>query len=160
MATTEDGRCSNGCGFGGASMKAEQAEPCYPSDRQPSIRIVMMPRDTNPHGTIFGGVILSHIDMSAAIEGHRYHQGRLVTVAMDQVVFKQPVFVGDLVSFFTETVRVGTTSVTVKVSVWAKRNSTSREFVYVTEALVTMVAVDDQFRKVTIQKRSSCGSME
>ena len=135
-------------------MNAEQAEPCYPSDRQPSIRIIMMPRDTNPLGTIFGGVIMSYIDLSAAIEGQRYHSGRLVTVAMDQVVFKQPVFVGDLVSFFTETVRIGKTSVTVKVSVWAKRHSTSPTFVYVTEALVTMVAVDDQFKKLTIQKHS------
>ena len=135
-------------------MRADQAEPCYPSDRQPSIRVIMMPRDTNPFGTIFGGVILSYIDLSAAIEGQRYHSGRLVTVAMDQVVFKQPVFVGDLVSFFTETVRIGKTSVTVKVSVWAKRHSTSPTFVYVTEALVTMVAVDDQFKKVTIHKHS------
>ena len=140
--------------IGGSPMNAEQAEQCYPSDRQPSIRIIMMPRDTNPFGTIFGGVILSYIDLSAAIEGQRYHSGRLVTVAMDQVVFKQPVFVGDLVSFFTETVRIGKTSVTVKVSVWAKRHSTSPTFVYVTEALVTMVAVDDQFKKLTIQKHS------
>jgi acyl-CoA thioesterase YciA len=112
----------------------------------------MMPRDTNPLGTIFGGVIMSHIDVAAAIEAHRYHAGRIVTVAMDQIVFKQPVFVGDLVSFFTETVRIGTTSVTAKVTVWAQR-SRSHEIVYVTEALVTMVAVDDQFRKVPIQNR-------
>jgi acyl-CoA thioesterase YciA len=133
-------------------MKTAQTEACYPSDRQPSIRTIMMPRDTNSFGTIFGGVILSHIDMAAAIECHRYHSGRIVTVAMDKVVFKKPVFVGDLVSFFTETVRVGTTSVTAKVSVWAQRCSSSQEFVYVTEALVTMVAVDDQSRKVPIQK--------
>jgi acyl-CoA thioesterase YciA len=131
-------------------METRQAEARYPNDRQPSIRVVMMPRDTNPFGTIFGGVILSHIDVAAAIEIHRYHPDRLVTVAMDQIVFKQPVFVGDLVSFFTETVRIGTTSATAKVSVWAQRSS--HEFVYVTEALVTMVAVDDQFRKVPIQK--------
>ena len=98
-------------------------------------------------------MILSHIDMAAAIECHRYYPGRIVTVAMDKIVFKQPVFVGDLVSFFTETVRVGTTSVTAKVSVWAQRASKSSELVYVTEALVTMVAVDDQFRKVPIQKQ-------
>jgi acyl-CoA thioesterase YciA len=132
-------------------MTPNQTEASYPSGRQPSIRVVMMPRDTNPLGTIFGGVIMSHIDVAAAIECHRYHPGRIVTVAMDQIVFKQPVFVGDLVSFFTDTVRVGTTSVTAKVSVWAQR-SRSQEFVYVTEALVTMVAVDDQFRKIPIQK--------
>jgi acyl-CoA thioesterase YciA len=120
-------------------MNAAQTETRYPSDRQPSIRIIMMPRDTNAFGTIFGGVILSHIDMAAAVECHRYHPGRIVTVAMDKIVFKHPVFVGDLVSFFTETVRVGTTSVTAKMSVWAQRSSRSHEFVYVTEALVTMV---------------------
>jgi acyl-CoA thioesterase YciA len=132
-------------------METTQTEASYPSDRQPSIRVVMMPRDTNPLGTIFGGVIMSHIDVAAAIECHRYHPGRIVTVSMDKIVFKQPVFVGDLVSFFTDTVRIGTTSVTAKVSVWAQR-SRSHEFVYVTEALVTMVAIDDQFRKVPIQK--------
>ena len=140
--------------IGSSSMVSEITEPRYPTERQPAICIIMMPRDTNPLGTIFGGVILFHIDMSAAIEGHRYHAGRLVTVAMDQVVFKQPVFVGDLVSFFTETVRIGKTSVTVKVSVWAKRHSTAQTFIHVTEALVTMVAVDDQFKKVTIHKHS------
>jgi acyl-CoA thioesterase YciA len=137
-----------------SSLNAAQTKAEYPSDRQPSIRVIMMPRDTNPAGTIFGGVILSHIDLAAAIESHRYHNGRLVTVAMDKIVFKQPVFVGDLVSFFTDTIRVGTTSVTVKVSVWARRSYTKEDFVYVTEALVTMVAVDDQFTKVALQKQS------
>lgn len=134
-------------------MDPMQTEPPrYPSDRQPSIRVVLMPRDVNPLGTIFGGVILSHIDLAAAIEAHCYHPGRMVTVAMDKIVFKQPVFVGDLVSFFTETARVGTTSVTVKVSVWSQRRLTSQEFVYVTEALVTMVAVDEEGKKVPILK--------
>lgn len=125
----------------------------YPHDRQPAIRVVMMPRDTNALGTIFGGVILSHIDLAAAIEAHRYHPGRVVTVAMNQVEFKQPVLVGDLVSFFTDTVKIGKTSITAKVEVWAQRRFGSQEFVYVTEALVTMVAVDDQFHKVPIAPR-------
>lgn len=125
----------------------------YPQDRQPAIRVVMMPRDTNALGTIFGGVILSHIDLAAAIEAHRYHPGRVVTVAMNQVEFKQPVLVGDLVSFFTDTVKIGHTSITAKVEVWAQRRFGSQQFVYVTEALVTMVAVDDQFQKVPIRKR-------
>lgn len=122
-----------------------------PQGREPAIRVVMMPRDTNALGTIFGGVILSHIDLAAAIEAHHYHQGRVVTVAMDKIVFKQPVFVGDLVSFYTETVRIGTTSVTVKVSVWARRRFGSTDYVPVTEAHVTMVAVDDEFHKVPIR---------
>ena len=133
-------------------MHPDQTEVSYPSQRQPSIRVILLPRDTNSFGTIFGGVILSHIDMAAAIECHRHHPGRIVTVAMDKIIFRRPVFVGDLVSFFTETVRVGTTSITAKVSVWAQRRSGGNERVHVTEALVTMVAVDDQFRKVPLQK--------
>jgi acyl-CoA thioesterase YciA len=131
----------------------DELEP--PRGREPAIRVVMMPRDTNALGTIFGGVILSHIDLAAAIEAHQYHHGRVVTVAMDKIVFKQPVLVGDLVSFYTETVRVGTTSVTVKVSVWARRRFGSSEYVPVTEAQVTMVAVDDQFQKVPIRRREA-----
>ncbi len=134
-------------------MDTLQTEAIYPIDRHPSIRVVMMPRDTNPLGTIFGGVILSYIDLAAAIECHHYHRGPMVTVAMEKIVFKQPVHVGDLVSFFTETVRVGTTSVTAKVSVWAQRRLKNDELVYVTEAVSTMVAVDDQFRKVRLHNR-------
>lgn len=123
----------------------------YPADKQPSIRLVMMPRDTNALGTIFGGVILSHIDLAAATEAHRYHPGKLVTVAFDQVEFKQPVFVGDLVSLFTETLRVGRTSITVGVSVWAQRALARGTIVHVTEGRVTLVAVDEQLKPTPIQ---------
>ena len=116
----------------------------FPNAQQPSIRAVMMPRDTNALGTIFGGVILSHIDLAAAIEAHRWWPHRLVTVAMDKIEFKQPVFVGDLVSLFTETLRVGRTSITVRVSVWAQRAQDRSQCVQVTEATVTLVAVDDE----------------
>lgn len=122
----------------------------YPRNRVPSIRRVMMPRDTNAFGTIFGGVILAEIDLAAAVEAHHHHSGRMVTVAMDGVVFKAPVFVGDLVSFFTETVRVGTTSIRVKVCVWAERRFSLDEDVFVTEAEVTMVAVDPHGAKVPV----------
>jgi acyl-CoA thioesterase YciA len=125
----------------------------YPADRVPSIRQVMMPRDTNALGTIFGGVILAQVDLAAAIEAHKSHPSRIVTVSMDKVVFKQPVFVGDLVSFFTDTVRIGRTSITAHVSVWAQRRFGGGEFVHVTEADVTMVAVDDQFRPTPILRR-------
>ena len=97
------------------------AEATYPKDKIPAIRRLMMPRDTNALGTIFGGVILSEIDLAAAIEAHRWHPSKVVTVSMDKVEFKQPVFTGDLVSFFTETKRVGRSSITVHVSVWAER---------------------------------------
>ena len=120
--------------------------------RQPAIRVVLMPKDTNALGTIFGGIILSYIDQAGAVEGHRHVPlpGRLVTVAMREVVFHSPVFVGDLVSFYTETLRVGRTSVTVKVTVEAERsNGTGR--VKVTEAEVVYVHVDQGNQPVPIE---------
>ena len=135
-------------------MTRDEPAPVYPADQVPSIRRLMMPRDTNALGTIFGGVILSHIDLAAAIEAHRYHSGRVATVAMDKVVFKQPVFVGDLVSFFTNLVRIGRTSMTVHVAVWAQRRFGAAEYVPVTEALVTMVALDEAMRKTPLERRS------
>jgi acyl-CoA thioesterase YciA len=125
----------------------------FPDHNCPAIRQVMMPRDTNAVGTIFGGVILAQVDLAAAIEAHKYHEGKVVTVAMDKVEFKQPVWVGDVVSFFTETVRVGRTSLTVKVRVWAQRRFGGGENSHVTEADVTMVCVDDQFRPIPINRR-------
>src|SRR6185369_10470065 len=90
---------------------------------QPAIRVIMMPKDTNALGTIFGGIILSYIDQAGAVEAHRHDCRRLVTVALREVEFHAPVFVGDLVSFNTETLRVGKTSVTVKVVVEAERRT-------------------------------------
>jgi len=121
-------------------------------NRCPAIRRIMMPRDTNAFGTIFGGVILSEIDLAAAVQAHQHHSGKLVTVAMDEIVFRAPVFVGDCVSFFTETLRTGTTSVTVRVDVWASRRFSRGDDVHVTEAQVTMVAVDDRGKKVQLSK--------
>lgn len=132
-------------------MSATPEEPTYPPDVMPAIRRLMMPRDTNAVGSIFGGVILAEIDLAAAIEAHRHHPGRVVTVAMDKIEFHRPVFVGDLVSFFTTTMRLGRTSITVKVSVWSDRRFMSGERVHVTEAQVTMVAVDDQWNKVQVK---------
>ena len=131
-------------------MSQDQEQTQFPADKIPSIRQVMMPRDTNALGTIFGGVILSQIDLAAAIEAHKYHPAKIVTVSMDKVVFKQPVFVGDLVSFYTEMKRIGTTSITAHVSVWAQRRFGGGRFVHVTEADVTMVAVDDEMKPVPI----------
>lgn len=118
------------------------------SKLNPALRITLLPRDTNRHGTIFGGVILSHIDLAAAVEAREscgLHN--FVTVAMDKVVFHAPVFVGDVVSFYTETVKVGRTSVTIRVLVEAKRPE-NRETVKVTEAEVVFVAVDENRRPV------------
>ena len=109
----------------------------------------MMPRDTNAHGTIFGGVILSYIDQAGAIEARRQGCGMMLTVSMDKIVFHQPVQVGDLVSFWTETLRIGTTSITTKVTVDSIR-SAGRERVMVTEAQVVYVNVDEKGRPTPI----------
>ena len=106
---------------------------------EPAIRVLMMPRDTNAHGTIFGGVILSYVDQAGAIEARRQGLQFMVTVSMDRVVFHEPVYVGDLVSFWTETLRIGTTSITTKVTVEAIRTGNPNKRVTVTEAQVVYV---------------------
>ncbi len=108
----------------------------------PAIRVIMMPKDTNALGTIFGGVILSYLDQAGAVEAHRHCSGRIVTVAMREVVFHAPVLVGDLVSFYATTQRIGTTSVTVRVEVEAERGHPGGPKVKVTGAEVVFVHVD------------------
>ena len=125
-----------------------------PKWNEPAIRVLMMPRDTNAHGTIFGGVILSYIDQAGAIEARRQGSRLMVTVSMDKIVFHAPVFVGDLVSFWTETLRIGTTSITTKVMVDSIR-SASRERVMVTEAQVVYVNVDENGRPTPIRSAES-----
>ena len=113
----------------------------------------MMPRDTNAHGTIFGGVILSYIDQAGAIEARRQGSQFMVTVSMDKVVFHEPVFVGDLVSFWTETMRIGNTSITVKVKVEAIRGQDPNKKVLVTEAQVVYVNIGEDRRPKTIERK-------
>jgi acyl-CoA thioesterase YciA len=124
------------------------------SDRFPAIRVTMLPRDTNAHGTIFGGVILSYIDLAGGIECRRQFPQKFVTKAMREVVFVAPVFLGDLVTFYTRTIRVGTSSITVDVEVEVERIGVSgtKEVVRVTEAEVIYVAVSDTGHSVPIQK--------
>jgi acyl-CoA thioesterase YciA len=119
----------------------------------PAIRLTMMPRDTNAHGTIFGGVILSYIDTAGAVEAIRStgHE-RFVTVAMREVVFHEPVFVGDMVSFYAKTIKTGNTSVTVQIEVEAERFGKHEKKARVTQAEVVYVAVDEQRNKVKIAK--------
>ncbi len=120
------------------------------SELQPAIRVVMMPRDTNPLGTIFGGIILSYIDQAGTVEARRHSERKLVTVAMHEVKFIAPVFVGDLVSFYTETIRVGTTSITVRVTVDARRGNPPHETVRVTQAEVVYVAIEAPGQPVSV----------
>lgn len=113
-------------------------------ERIPAIKVLLLPKDTNAYGTIFGGVILSHIDLASSVEARKVAAHHYVTKAMREVEFHQPVFLGDIVNFFTETVRLGRTSITVKVSVEAERWGAGRgERVKVTEAEVVLVALND-----------------
>lgn len=122
---------------------------------QPVIRVTMMPRDTNAHGTIFGGVLLSYIDQAGAIEAARQVRQKLVTVAIKEVVFHEPVHVGDVVSFFGSVKRLGRTSITVSVEVIATRMMMSEHptDVKVTEAELTFVAIDDQGNPTPIKQK-------
>ena len=121
--------------------------------RNVAIRLTMMPRDTNHHGTIFGGIILSYIDVAGGVEAVR-HTGHdlFVTVAMKEVIFHEPVFVGDLVSFYAETVKVGNTSITIRVVVEAERFGSRGQVVRVTEAEVVFVAINKNREKIKIGK--------
>ena len=126
-----------------------------PKWHEPAIRVLMMPRDTNAQGTIFGGVILSFIDQAGAIEARRQGARVMVSVAMDKIVFHEPVFVGDLISFWCETLRIGTTSITVKVTVEANRYNDPNEKVLVTEAQVVYVNLGDDRKPTPIVRRAS-----
>jgi acyl-CoA thioesterase YciA len=125
------------------------------ANRDAAIRLTMMPRDTNAHGTVFGGIILSYIDVAGGVEAVRHtRHNRFVTVAMKEVIFHEPVYMGDLVSFYAETTNVGNTSITIHVVVEAERFGTPGVTVKVTEADVTYVAVDEARNKVKIGTRS------
>jgi len=119
--------------------------------KEPTLRVTLLPRDTNARGTIFGGVILSHIDLAAAIAAHRYAPRNFVTKAMREVDFIAPVHVGDVVSFYAEVSREGRTSITVRVEVEAERFKDPKTRVRVTEAEVVYVAVDDNGRPIPVR---------
>lgn len=120
-----------------------------PSDREPVIRIIPMPQDTNPNGDIFGGWIMSQVDIAGSIVAVQRIKGRMATVAVNSFVFKKPVYVGDLVSVYGNITRVGNTSLTVYLEVFAERRMIgdfSQEVVKVTEAEFTYVAIDKNGR--------------
>jgi acyl-CoA thioesterase YciA len=125
-----------------------------PQGKDPTLRVVPMPADENQAGDIFGGWIMSQVDIAGSVAAVRIARGRVATVAVNSFQFKQPVLVGDLVSFYADVVRVGRTSITVNVEVYAQRRPEREEVVKVTEATLTYVAIDDkrQPRVVTAQQ--------
>ena len=122
-------------------------------DKQPTLRVATMPADTNPAGDVFGGWIMAQVDIAGGIVAAQRARGRVATVAVNAFVFKQPVSVGDVVSFYADVVRVGRTSVTVDVEVFALRHPTDPVVVKVTEATLTYVAVDANGLKREISVR-------
>ena len=114
-----------------------------PQDREPTIRVLAMPTDTNAAGDIFGGWIMSQVDIAGSIVAYRRARGRVVTVAVNSFEFHQPVFVGDLISCYAEVTRIGRTSLSVQVEVYAERNRQQEECIKVTQATLTYVAVGE-----------------
>ena len=132
-------------------MRVEESNAvnALPVGKQPTLRVVPMPADANPAGDIFGGWIMAQVDIAGSLPAIRRARGRVATVAVNSFVFKQPVFVGDVVSFYADIVKVGRTSITVDVAVYAQRGlrqGNDEVCIKVTEAVLTYVAVDENRR--------------
>ncbi|MDO8375417.1 MAG: acyl-CoA thioesterase [Polaromonas sp.] len=115
-----------------------------PLDKELVLKVIPMPADCNANGDIFGGWVMAQVDLAGSVIPARYAEGRMATVAVNEFIFKQPVRVGDILSFYSELTRIGRTSMTVKVEVYAERFRSQGRYIKVTEASVTYVAIDDQ----------------
>ena len=123
------------------------SEPvALPTDKELVLKVIPMPGDTNGNGDIFGGWVMAQVDLAGSVLPARYTQGRMATVAVNEFVFKQPVRVGDILSFFSSVTRIGRTSVTVQVEVYAEHFERQGQYMKVTQALLTYVAIDDHGR--------------
>ena len=123
-----------------------------PLDKELVLKVIPMPADCNANGDIFGGWVMAQVDLAGSVIPARHTQGRMATVAVNEFIFKQPVRVGDILSFFSEVTRIGRTSVTVKVEVFAERFRSQGSYIKVTEASVTYVAIDEQGKPREILK--------
>ena len=127
-----------------------------PTDQELVLKVIPLPSDTNANGDSFGGWVMAQVDLAGAVLPARIAQGRMATVAVNEFIFKQPVRVGDILSFFGSIKRIGRTSVTVQIEVFAERFSDQGRYIKVTEALLTYVAIDDQGRpRVLPQARTA-----
>ena len=133
-------------------MKKRAPETVLPKGKAPMLRVVPMPADANHNGDIFGGWIMSQVDVAGGVLAGRIARGRVATVAVNSFVFKHPVQIGDLLSLYSEVVRVGNTSVTISVEVYAERSPQDIKVVKVTEATLTYVAIDKNGRPRPIPK--------
>ena len=123
-----------------------------PTDKELVLKVIPMPADCNANGDIFGGWVMAQVDLAGSVVPARYVDGRMATVAVNQFIFKQPVRVGDILSFFAEVTRIGNTSITVQVEVYAERFRSQKKYVKVTEASLTYVAIDDAGKPRKIEK--------
>jgi acyl-CoA thioesterase YciA len=123
-----------------------------PTDKELVLKVVPMPADCNANGDIFGGWVMAQVDIAGAIVPARYTRGRMATVAVNQFIFKQPVRVGDILSFFAGVTRIGNTSITVQVEVFAERFTAQQRYIKVTEASLTYVAIDSSGRPRPVPK--------
>ena len=124
-----------------------------PNDAELVLKVIPMPADCNQSGDIFGGWVMAQVDLAGAVLPARYVNGRIATVAVNEFIFKQPVKVGDILSFFSSVTRIGNTSITVKVEVFAERFSLQGVYLKVTEANLTYVAIDGNGKPIPIQRR-------
>jgi len=129
-----------------AQTRAAPLLKSLPADMELVLKVIPMPADTNSNGDIFGGWVMAQVDLAGSVIPARYTGGRMATVAVNEFIFKQPVRVGDILSFYASLIRMGRTSVTVKVEVFAERIRRQGEYVKVTEATLTYVAIDDEGR--------------
>ncbi|WP_332776295.1 acyl-CoA thioesterase [Polaromonas sp.] len=123
-----------------------------PDDKELVLKVIPMPADCNANGDIFGGWVMAQVDLAGSVIPARHVDGRMATVAVNQFIFKQPVRVGDILSFFASLTRIGTTSITVQVEVYAERFRSQGQYIKVTEASLTYVAIDEQGRPRKIAK--------
>lgn len=132
-------------------MKKNSTLALLPTDKELVLKVIPMPKDCNANGDIFGGWVMAQVDLAGAVLPARHVKGRLATVAVNQFVFKQPVKVGDILSFFSAVTRVGKTSISVQVEVYAERFQSQGQYIKVTEASLTYVAIDDNGKPRSIQ---------
>ena len=137
------------------SSHSSAAVVTLPTDQELVLKVIPMPADCNANGDIFGGWVMAQVDLAGAVLPARYVNGRLATIAVNEFVFKQPVKVGDILSFFSSIKRIGNTSITVKVEVFAERFTLQGTYLKVTEAMVTYVAIDSQGKPRTIQRKDA-----
>ena len=129
-----------------SNESSPRPESALPEGKELVLKVIPMPADTNGNGDIFGGWVMAQVDLAGSVLPARHVQGRMATVAVNQFIFKQPVRVGDILSFFAHVERIGNTSITVQVEVFAESFRTQGTYVKVTEASLTYVAIDDQGR--------------